>query len=400
MTNSRRTLLFFHESAELYGSDRTLLQLAEGLDARRWRCVVALPREGPLAVALRAAGAEVEVGPVGTFGRATLRPRGLWHAARAFPESVAFARALVRRHQPVLVHSNTIVVLSGALAARAEGVPHLWHVHEIFERPRWIARALARTVARLSTLVVCNSRATAEHLTHLAPDAAPHARVVANGCAGFAPSAVNADRESARRALGVPLDAAVVALAGRVNAIKGQALLLGACARLRARHPALHVVLAGDAPPGQGHFEATLDAAIVEHGLAAHVTRIPFRSDVDVVFAAADVVAVPSLAPESFGLVAVEAMSLARPVVAARHGGLAEIVVDGETGLLFTPRDELDLARALGELLDDPVRARRFGVAGQARQRTRFSVERYVREFDALYAELADRAHVAHEAAA
>lgn len=400
MTTSRRTLLFFHASAELYGSDRTLLQLAEGLDRARWRCVCALPREGPLAHALRAAGAEVEIGPVGTFGRATLRPRGLLAAARAFPESLAFARALVRRHRPVLVHSNTIVVLSGALAARAEGVPHLWHVHEIFERPRWVARALARTVARLSTLVVCNSRATAAHLQSLAPAVLPLVRVVANGCAGFAPSAANAQRESARRLLGVPLGVPVVALAGRVNAIKGQALLLGACARLRARHPELHVVLAGDAPPGQSHFEAALDAAIAEHDCAAHVTRLPFRGDVDVVFAAADIVAVPSLAPESFGLVAVEAMSLARPVVAARHGGLAEIVVDGETGLLCAPRDELDLARALGELLDDPARARRLGSAGRERQRAYFSVERYVGELDALYAELANRARSPHEVAA
>lgn len=400
MTSARRTLLFFHASAELYGSDRTLLQLAEVLDRARWRCVFALPREGPLATALRATGADVEIGPVGTFGRSTLRPRGLWHAARAFPESLAFARTLVRRHRPALVHSNTIVVLSGALAARAEGVPHLWHVHEIFERPRWIARALARTVARLATLVVCNSRATAAHLEELAPAVSPLSRIVANGCAGFAPSAQNAKRDSARRALGVPLGAPVVALAGRVNAIKGQALLLGACARLRARFPELHVVLAGDAAPGQGHFETALDAAIAELDCAAHVTRLPFRGDVDVVFAAADIVAVPSLAPESFGLVAVEAMSLARPIVAARHGGLAEIVVDGETGLLFTPRDELDLARALGELLDDPVRAQRLGAAGRARQREHFSVERYVREFDALYTELADRARLAHEVAA
>lgn len=388
--DARATILFFHASAELYGSDRTLLQLAEGLDPARWRRVVALPREGPLADALRTAGAEVEIGPVGTFGRATLRPRGLWRAASEFPRAVSFARALVRRHRPVLVHSNTLVVLSGAIAARRERVPHVWHVHEILQRPRWIAHALARTVARLSTHVVCNSAATAANLAAFAPDLARLTRVVPNGCAEFAPRPELADAGAARRALGLAADAPTLALVGRVNAWKGQALLLRACARLRPDFPRIQVVLAGSAPPGQAHFETALEAQIDALDLRARVTRLPFRADVELVHAAADIVVVPSLLPEPFGLVAVEAMSLARPVVAARHGGLAEIVVDGETGLLFAPGDEAELARSLRVLLADPARAHRLGAAGRERQRALFSVARYVRDFDALYTAVRD----------
>jgi glycosyltransferase involved in cell wall biosynthesis len=377
------TLLLFHASAELYGSDRTLLELARGLDRRRWRPVVALPRAGPLARELRAAGVVVEIGPVGTFGRATLTPGGLVRAAQGLPRSVAWARWLVRAHRPRLVHTNTLVVLCGALAARAEGLPHVWHVHEILERPRLVARALAHTVAGLSQSVVCNSHATAANLCSLAPALAGRCSVIHNGIADFERRPTRAE---ARTALGLASDEACVALVGRINRSKGQALLLEACARLRSRHPRISVLFCGDAPPGQPEHLEALDAEIARSPLADRVRILPFREDIELVYAAADVVAVPSTAPESFGLVAVEAMSLARPVVAAAQGGLLEIVADGETGLLFPVRDAAALATAISALLSDPVRAGRLGRAARERQQQRFALARYLREFEELYA--------------
>ena len=100
----------------------------------------------------------------------------------------------------------------------------------------------------------------------------------------------------------------------------------------------------------------------------------------------------PSILPEPFGLVAAEAMAAGRAVVAAAHGGLVEIVDDGVTGRLVRPRDAEDLARALDALLAEPDLADRMGRAGRERQRAHFSVERYVRDFDALYARIAAQA--------
>ncbi len=389
---TRRTLLFFHASAELYGSDRTLLQLAEGLDRGAWRVVVALPREGPLSRALRTAGATVEIGPLCTFGRATLRPRGFVRAARELPAAVRFARALVRRHRPAVVHTNTIVVLSGALAARAEHVPHVWHVHEILERPAWIARALARFVARRSTHVVANSAATAAALRARARFAPGALSVIANGVGS---SAAPCDAAARARALArLDLDPARrwVLLAGRINAWKGHALLLDACKRIAARRPELGLLFAGDAPPGQPAFELALERDIAASGLGERVRRFPFVEDVVALYAAATVVAVPSTLPEPVGRVAAEAMAAGRAVVAAAHGGLAEIVEHDATGILVAPRDAEALAHALERLLGDPALADRMGRAGRARQREHFSVERYVRDFDVLYRAVAARA--------
>jgi glycosyltransferase involved in cell wall biosynthesis len=78
-------------------------------------------------------------------------------------------------------------------------------------------------------------------------------------------------------------------------------------------------------------------------------------------------------------------MAVSRPVIAAGHGGLGDIVDDGATGLHVVPGDLDSLAGAMRELLLDPDRAKRMGEAGLARQKSHFSTERYQREFIELY---------------
>jgi len=383
-----RTILFLHPSAELYGADRTLLQLVQGLDRARWRAVVALPRRGELAGALERAGATVEVGQLGIGARASLSPGGLLKLAWTVPLGALWVRRLVRRYRPALVHTNTMVVLGGALGARLAGVPHLWHLHEILSRPQWLARLYARVVARLADRAVSNSRATRAAFDRHHPPLSTRHTVVLNGidAAQDVPSQVQ--RAALRAELGVPADAPLVLLVGRVNSWKGQGLLVEAAQRLAARHPRVRYVMAGDAPPGQERLERLLDAAVRAAGLEQRVTRLPFRKDVAALYAAADLCVVPSTRPEPFGLVAIEAMEQGRAVVAADHGGVTEVVVHGQTGLLFRPGDAQALAAALDELLCDPERALRMGSAGERRQREHFTVARYVAEMEAQYLEL------------
>ena len=94
--------------------------------------------------------------------------------------------------------------------------------------------------------------------------------------------------------------------------------------------------------------------------------------------AEASVVVLPSLWPEPFGLVGIEALSAGRPVIASATGGISDWLQDGVSGLLFRPGDARDLARRLAELLDDPERQARMGRAGAASVAERFSAERHV----------------------
>jgi glycosyltransferase involved in cell wall biosynthesis len=103
--------------------------------------------------------------------------------------------------------------------------------------------------------------------------------------------------------------------------------------------------------------------------------------------AASSVVAVPSL-QEGFGLVAVEALAAARPVVATAAGGLTQILEDGETALLVPPGDAAGLARAIAALLEDPNRGRAMGARGQVEASARFALRPWIRRIEDLYEEL------------
>jgi len=78
-------------------------------------------------------------------------------------------------------------------------------------------------------------------------------------------------------------------------------------------------------------------------------------------------------------------MAAKKPVVASAHGGLLDIVIDGETGILVPPNDQIALANAIVKLIEDPLLRKSMGEAGRKRQRELFSIERYVKEFEEVY---------------
>jgi glycosyltransferase involved in cell wall biosynthesis len=100
-----------------------------------------------------------------------------------------------------------------------------------------------------------------------------------------------------------------------------------------------------------------------------------YRRDAGALIAGADVCAMPSLWQDALPLAVMQPMALARPVVASAVGGIPEMIVDGETGLLVPPGDVDALASALGRLLADPERRDRFGRAGRERVATLFTPE-------------------------
>ena len=110
-----------------------------------------------------------------------------------------------------------------------------------------------------------------------------------------------------------------------------------------------------------------------------------FRPDVECVYGAADVVVVPSKQPDPLPNAALEAAAAGCCVVASDHGGLPEILRDGETGVLVPPRDAGALARAVADLVDDPARRERLAAAAAADVRERFAPARLLDEAQALY---------------
>jgi glycosyltransferase involved in cell wall biosynthesis len=110
-------------------------------------------------------------------------------------------------------------------------------------------------------------------------------------------------------------------------------------------------------------------------------------ADMPALYDAADVVIYPTVGEEPYGLVPLEAMSAARPIVATRSGGIRETVVEGETGFLVDRGDPVALADKVAKLLDQPSLAMRMGERGRRRAVAKFGVERFLRTLLACYVE-------------
>lgn len=131
---------------------------------------------------------------------------------------------------------------------------------------------------------------------------------------------------------------------------------------------------------GEGWWKPAAEKLVVRLGLERRVRFLGWLapSELDAAYRRAAVVAVPSLWPEPFGMVGLEAMARGRPVVATATGGIPEWLADGQTGLLTPPGDVRALARALQRLLDDPGLRARMGAAGAEHIRRRFTANAHI----------------------
>jgi glycosyltransferase involved in cell wall biosynthesis len=131
---------------------------------------------------------------------------------------------------------------------------------------------------------------------------------------------------------------------------------------------------------GEGWWKPAAEKLVARLGLESRVRFLGWLApaELDAAYRRAAVVAVPSLWPEPFGMVGLEAMARGRPVLATATGGIPEWLIDGETGLLTPPGDVRALARALERLLDDPDLRARMGAAGAEHVRRRFTATVHV----------------------
>jgi glycosyltransferase involved in cell wall biosynthesis len=202
---------------------------------------------------------------------------------------------------------------------------------------------------------------------------------------GIRPRGCGPGRARARRMLGLSPDQPVVLTVGRLMVQKGHRHLVDAVPELAARFPDLAVVILGS-----GYLQARLADQAAALGVGDRVHLLGHRTDARMLLDAADVFVLPSR-QEAMPLAAIEAMDAGLPVVATKVLGTAEVVVDGQTGTLVPAGDPAALARALGELLDDPERAQRYAVRGRLRFLQRFTSARMAEDTLAVYEHVLSR---------
>ena len=363
MPDPVRMLLVANFADRVGGGEESFLALARGLNRDRFLPHAVVPADGEVADALRALGI-----PVTMLALPPLRPWSL----RAASRSLRTLRSLLIATGVRLVHTHgSRGTLYAGLAARRSRVPVIWHVR-IAERDPWLDGLLLRLSTRVITIsTAVTSRFDGRRQTE-------KVRVVYNGVdpAYWAPS------ESRARTDALP----TVLCVGRLSPEKGQATLLQAIPLVRRRVPSVRVLFVGADVAGEAERLRGL-AERLGVGDAAEFRR--WMPDPRPAFGEADLIALPSRS-EGFGRVLVEAAFLAIPAVASRVGGIPEVVVDGQTGLLVPPDDPAALAHAVTTLLGDPDRRRAMGQAAHTHALARFTIRRHVDGVEGVYAEVLD----------
>lgn len=396
--NLQQVVLFLHPSAERRGADRTLLQLVAAVDTSRWTPVVALPRRGPLIGELEALGARIEVGALGVVGQGFGPFRALGFLAR-LPMSAFFLWRLLRRHRPAVVHTHTAAVVGGALAAHfLAGGRHIWHIHRALPPKGLHARIRARFIHTLTDSVVCSSAAAQEALEAQVPAIAQKCRIVRGSVDAQRVAPEPGAREALRVSIGLEDDSPLVVVVAHLKPSKGHRMMIEVAKRLRYTHPDTRFLFVGDPVPRDKGYHKGLQAEIEEAQLAGIISRMPSQADVASVYAAADIVCVPSLTPDTVQMVPLEAMAAGKPLVAAAHPGTDEHIGSEEShgygphGLLFEPGDVERLTWCIATLSGDPQRRHAMAQSARATHAASFLPARFKNEFDRAWSQSVKRA--------
>ncbi|WP_445709948.1 glycosyltransferase family 4 protein [Flavobacterium sp.] len=376
MTN----ILFIHQSAELYGSDKMLLSLLLNLNKDKFFVVVILPNDGPLKDILEAENIKVIVGPVLKIYRDIFRLKNFMSFIKDIKKSLRTVDDLHKKYKFDLVYSNTLAVILGALFSKKAGIKHLWHVHEIITHPTLLANIFPKILYNFSEIIVCNSKATKENLVLRYKKIETKITLVYNGVS--VPKFQS--KESSKIFLGFDEHDIVITLIGRISRLKGHKWLMNTYIKHLHNEKNVKLLFVGSPVERQEHYLFEIEKSISESKLGNNIKIVSFTNDLEKIWNATDIVVMPSTEAESFGLVAVESMLENKPVIGSKLGGLKEIIKHDETGYLVEINNEIELSTAIKKLINSKELREFFGNNGYKRALKHFSLENYVKKIESL----------------
>lgn len=369
----RIALLFILTSPVRAGAEEVVLSLLSRLDRREFRLGLACPR--PLFDAM---ASELQALDVETFQAAA----DSWLK----PNEIEKLASCIRLFRPDIVNPHLFrSTLVAAPLAKWLGVPRVvetYHGREAWRRGVIKGSFIVdRVVSHWVDRVIAVSEAAANFLVQTKKISPGKVVVVPNGCdlSIFQPGMY---KDEARREFNLDPHAPVIGVVGRLEPQKGHRFLIESFPQVVSRFPNVRLLLVGD-----GSLRHEIEEQAGSLGIRSNIVFTGFRTDVPRLLDAMDIVVLPSLY-EGMPLAAIEAAAMAKPIIATRVDGTAEVVQDTATGCLIPPENPVALRQAILRLLHNSVEATKMGAAGRHHVLQRFDLRVQVEATAKIYREV------------
>jgi glycosyltransferase involved in cell wall biosynthesis len=362
-----------HGVEAIGGAERDLIALLKTLGRHKWELHVVCPGTGLFREQLDAIAVPTHALSLPPWRK----PLALFQRRSA----IRRLEALVNQLDPALIHVNDIWWVPHTVRAVASStsnpVPVVAHVRQEIEPAKVRRYGLDRVEA-----VIAISRQIEQSLI-VGGVSVENVRTVYSGI-DLSERQLTHDDQALRRMIGLPNRAVLLGTIANLFPRKGYEVMLRALPAIVRAVPTVHYVIVGS---DDNDYADRLKRLAHELKIADRVHIVGFQDPVQPFLVSLDLYVHPALM-EGFGIAVVEAMAMGKAVVATTTGGLPEVVVQGETGLLVPPGDVESLAASVVSLLQDRVRREQMGRNGSARAHERFSLDASVAQVEQLYGEV------------
>ena len=380
-------ILFLHSSSDTYGASKIFLQTVAIAQKNGHTAIVVLSNKGTLEQSLSAMGVEVQIVNLGIIRRQYFNLSGIINRFQKWRTALGVLNEIIQSHQIDTIYSNTAAVLIGGYVARRNGLKHIWHIHEIIEKPVFLHRFLALRFRATADQLIVVSKAVENHWQHALP-----ANKITQIYNGIEPIQVSSAPDF-KTTLQIPADALVIGMAARIHYWKGQSYFVEIAGALLSKMDSLsnpssqqnddstnqqeliqplYFLIAGDPFPGYEYLLDELKARLKDPIFEGRVFYVGLVQEMDVFYRSIDLLILPSQQPDPLPTVILEAMQYGIPVVATAQGGALEMVQENETGIFIPLDNAVVAAEKINAILPVSVR-QKMGAAGKERVATYFS---------------------------
>ena len=386
LMNIMNNIVFLHSSSELYGSDRSLLNLVKNLDKDKFNITVILPDDGPLVDKINSFdNVEVIINELAVLRRKNLSLSGMSKYFIELMRSIKFINNLIKEKSIDIVYTNTSVIFVGGISAKICKVKSVWHIREII-KSKYERFIVSKIVNIFSDYIIANSKATAEAISKNKDKV----KVVYNAIDIEKNSDLKGIDEFYKEVAATIVrsnEKIKIGMAGRINRWKGQKLFVDMAKLVSEENDNVEFLIAGDVYKGEDYILDNLKGYILESGVKDKIGLLGQVDNMSNFYKKLDIFVLPSIQPEPFGLVVIEAMNNKLPVVATNHGGPVEIIDNNIDGFLVDYKDAREMAQVVNKLIKDKELRNYISANAEKKVKKKFNVSRYVDEISYILEE-------------